>query len=209
MDIPFRELGFEGVPFRSNCLLQPTTDCLVHLTDTPFLCVTLADIEIAHLERISFGLKNFDMVFVFKDFSKAPVHVNTIPMSSLDNVKEWLEYVQSLSMPQFFADRNSSTDIPTSEGPLNLNWGTIMKTVNDDPAEFFREGGWAFLATDSDAEESDASESASEYVGSEVDSASESDSSFDDDEGASDDTGSGGSDEDEDMSDIAEDDDSE
>lgn len=102
------------------------------------------------------------------------------------------------------AKLNSSTDIPTSEGPLNLNWATIMKTVNDDPTEFFREGGWAFLATDSDAEETDASESASEYVGSDADSASDSDSSFDDD--ASDASGSAeASDEDEDMSDIAED----
>ncbi|CCG80577.1 FACT complex subunit spt16 [Taphrina deformans PYCC 5710] len=194
VDIPFRELGFTGVPFRSNCLLQPTTDCLVHLSDTPFLCVTLADIEIAHLERIQFGLKNFDMVLVFKDFAKAPVHINTIPMTSLDNVKEWLD----------------STDIPTSEGPLNLNWGTIMKTVNDDPVDFFREGGWAFLLAESDDDQTDASESASEYIGSDVDSASESDSSFDDDEdGASDDSGSAEvSDEDEDMSDIAEDDES-
>lgn len=31
------------------------------------------------------------MVFVFKDFSKTPIHINTIPMKQLDNVKEWLE----------------------------------------------------------------------------------------------------------------------
>ncbi|ORY78644.1 FACT complex component Spt16 [Protomyces lactucae-debilis] len=178
VDIPFRELGFGGVPFRSNVLLQPTTDCLVHLTDVPFLVVTLSEIEIAHLERIQFGLKNFDMVFVFKDFTKPPVHINTIPMSSLDNVKEWLD----------------STDIVTSEGPLNLNWATIMKTVNDDPSDFFAEGGWAFLANDSDAEDSDQSESGSEFVGSEAgsfsESASDDDSDFDED--ASDDSGSGG-----------------
>ena len=52
MDIPFRNLGFSGVPFRSNVLLQPSTDCLVNLTETPFLVVTLVDIEIAHLERV-------------------------------------------------------------------------------------------------------------------------------------------------------------
>lgn len=85
-----------------------------------------------------------------------------------------------------------------------------MKTVNDDPVDFFREGGWAFLLADSDDEQTDASESASEYIGSEVDSASESDSSFDDDDGASDDSGSAevSGDDDEDMSDIAEDDES-
>ena len=32
-DIPFRELGFYGVPNRSNVLLQPTSGCLVNLTD--------------------------------------------------------------------------------------------------------------------------------------------------------------------------------
>jgi nucleosome binding factor SPN SPT16 subunit len=52
VDIPFRNLGFQGVPFRSNVLLQPSTDCLVSLSETPFLVVTLADIEVAHLERV-------------------------------------------------------------------------------------------------------------------------------------------------------------
>lgn len=70
VDIPFRELGFNGVPFRSNVLLQPTTDTLVFLTEPPFLVLTLAEIEIAHLERVQYGLKNFDMVFVFQDFAR-------------------------------------------------------------------------------------------------------------------------------------------
>jgi nucleosome binding factor SPN SPT16 subunit len=91
LDIPFRELGFQGVPFRSNVLLQPTTECLVHLADPPFLIISLSEVELAHLERVQFGLKNFDMVFVFKDLSRTPVHINTIPMSQLDNVKDWLE----------------------------------------------------------------------------------------------------------------------
>lgn len=75
VDIPFRELGFQGVPFRSSVLLQPTTDCLVHLVEPPFLVVPLVDVEVAHLERIQYGLKNFDLVFVFRDFTKAPVHM--------------------------------------------------------------------------------------------------------------------------------------
>lgn len=44
----------------------------------------------------------------------------------------------------------SSVDIPFSEGPVNLNWAAIMKTVNEDPYEFFREGGWSFLAAKDD-----------------------------------------------------------
>lgn len=92
---------------------MPTTDCLVHLSDPPFLVITLEDIEIAHLERIQYGLRNFDLVVVFKDFTRPPVHINTIPSEDLENVKDWL----------------NSTDIATSEGPVNLNWGAIMKQV--------------------------------------------------------------------------------
>lgn len=134
VDIPFRELGFNGVPFRSNVLLQPTTECLVHLSDQPVLVITLSEVEVVHLERVQFGLKNFDMVFVFKDFSKAPVHINSVPMESLDDVKEWL----------------NSVDLAFSEGPVNLSWPAIMKTIQEDPAGFFKEGGWSFLTGSGD-----------------------------------------------------------
>ena len=79
VDIPFRELSFEGVPFRTNVRLQPTTECLVHLIDPPFLVVTLNEIEIASLERVQFTLKQFYLVLAFKDFTKAPPHINSIP----------------------------------------------------------------------------------------------------------------------------------
>ena len=91
VDMPFRELGFSGVPFRSNVLLLPTTNCLIHLSEYPFTVITLSEVEIVHLERVQFGLKNFDMVFIYNDFKKAPIHVNNIPVVHLDNVKEWLE----------------------------------------------------------------------------------------------------------------------
>lgn len=185
VDIPFRELGFLGVPFRSNVLLQPTTDTLVFLTEPPFLVLTLAEIEVAHLERVQYGLKNFDMVFVFTDFSRAPIHINTIPSGQLDNVKEWLD----------------SVDIPYSEGPVNLNWSAIMKTVNEDAYDFFKEGGWGFLAEkDDEAGSSDDSSEGSEFAASSAEAASsESGSEFGSDDDASADSGSeasGGDDDD-------------
>ncbi|KAF9581674.1 FACT complex subunit spt16 [Lunasporangiospora selenospora] len=157
VDVPFRDLAFNGVPFRTNVLLKPTQDCLVHLSEAPFLVVTLADVEIVHLERVQFGLKNFDMVFAFKDYFQTPIHINTIPMSQLDNVKDWLD----------------SMDIVFFEGPINLNWGPIMKTIQDDPAMFYKEGGWSFLEPDSDAEESNESGSEFEMSGSGYSSSSE------------------------------------
>ncbi|KAH7889938.1 FACT complex subunit SPT16 [Phlebopus sp. FC_14] len=185
MDVPFRELSFEGVPFRTNVRLQPTTECLVHLVDPPFLVVTLNEIEIASLERVQFTLKQFDLVLIFKDFTKTPLHINSIPTAQLDDVKNWLD----------------SVDIPLSESPVNLNWGPIMKTINESPYDFFQQGGWSFLGgagADSDAEEE--SESESEFEADPEDFASEEsgdeESEYDGSD-ASDDSGSGSGYEDE------------
>lgn len=52
VDVPFRDLSFHGVPNRSNVLISPATDALVQLTEQPFTVITLAEIEVAHLERI-------------------------------------------------------------------------------------------------------------------------------------------------------------
>lgn len=130
--------------------LQPTTECLVHLIDPPFLVVTLNEIEIASLERVQFSLRQFDMVLVLKDFTKAPLHINSIPSSQLDDVKNWLEWVFMFLVGYMLIHRGcfrscSSVDIPMSEGPVNLNWGPIMKTINESPYDFFQQGGWSFL----------------------------------------------------------------
>ena len=122
-DAPFRELGYPGVPFRSTVLLQPTSGCLVNLTEWVITCgfirrfiiqisdhnnhdnhffafvthqppfvISLENVELVHFERVQFQLKNFDMVFVFKDYHKKVSMVNAIPMNMLDHVKEWLKY---------------------------------------------------------------------------------------------------------------------
>ncbi|KAJ1849454.1 FACT complex subunit spt16 [Coemansia sp. RSA 2708] len=168
LDKPFRNIAFTGVPARANVLLQPTVECLVHLSDAPFFVLTVADVELVHLERVQFGLKNFDMVFVFRDFKRTPVHVNSVPMKQLDDIKEWLD----------------SVNLAFTEGPVNLNWAQIMKTVVKDPLGFYEDGGWAFLAQDSDAEADESDEEESEFSMSEDElEASESD---DDASGASD-----------------------
>ncbi|KAF2488992.1 SPT16-domain-containing protein [Lophium mytilinum] len=167
VDVPFRELGFNGVPSRSSVLIQPTTDCLVQLTEPPFLCLTLSELEVVHLERVQFGLRNFDMVLVFRDYNRTPAHVNTIPVENLEAVKDWLD----------------SVELPFSEGPLNLNWAQIMKTVVQDPHTFFVDGGWSFLGDESDDEGGEESEPESEFVESEdvegSDESSEDGSDFD------------------------------
>ncbi|KAG8190381.1 hypothetical protein JTE90_022025 [Oedothorax gibbosus] len=138
-DTPFKELGFPGVPYRSTVQLQPTSGCLVNLTDWPPFVITLEEIELVHFERVQFHLKNFDMVFVFKEYHRKVAMVNAIPMNMLDHVKEWL----------------NSCDIRYTEGIQSLNWTKIMKTIVDDPEGFFDSGGWSFLDPDSGDEQGD------------------------------------------------------
>ena len=94
----------------------------------PFV-VSLDELELIHFERVQFQLKNFDMGFIFKNYTKKVILVGSIPMNTLDHVKDWL----------------NSVDIKYTEGVQSLNWTKIMKTILDDPEAFFEDGGWNFL----------------------------------------------------------------
>ena len=148
VEIPFRDLGFNGVPSRQTVLLQPTTECLVYLSEPPYTIVTLNEVEIAYLERVMFGLKNFDLVFIFKDHSLPPVHITAIPMSNLEPVKDWLD----------------SVDVLFAESTVNYNWTNIMKSVVEDPVGFYEMGGWSYLQPDAEnGNDSEEEEMSSEY----------------------------------------------
>ena len=49
-----------------------------------------------------------------------------------------------------FTNHHSSCDIKYTEGIQSLNWGKIMKTINDNPEDFLENGGWSFLEPDSE-----------------------------------------------------------
>ncbi|CAD5190941.1 FACT complex subunit SPT16 [Musa acuminata AAA Group] len=159
-DMPLRELGFHGVPHKSSAFIVPTSTCLVELIETPFLVVTLSEIEIVNLERVGFGQKNFDMAIVFKDFKRDVLRIDSIPSSSVDGIKEWLD----------------TTDLKYYESRLNLNWRPILKTITEDPEKFIEDGGWEFLnmeASDSDSENTEESDQGYEPSDVEPESASD------------------------------------
>ncbi|SCU88361.1 LANO_0D01882g1_1 [Lachancea nothofagi CBS 11611] len=159
LDTTFRELGFQGVPSRSAVFCMPTRDCLVQLVEPPFLVINLSEVEICVFERVQFGLKNIDMVFVYKDFSKPVTHINTVAIEEIELLKSWL----------------TDVDIPYAVSTINLKWSTIMRSMQEDPHQFFLEGGWSFLVAGSDDEASDESEEEiSEYEASDDDLSDES-----------------------------------
>ncbi|OCU01519.1 FACT complex subunit SPT16-like [Xenopus laevis] len=145
-EVPFRDLGFNGAPYRSTCLLQPTSSSLVNTTEWPPFVVTLDEVELVHFERVQFHLKNFDMVIVYKEYGKKVTMINAIPMASLDPIKEWL----------------NSCDLKYTEGVQSLNWTKIMKTIVDDPEGFFEQGGWSFLEPDGEGSDAEVGDSESE-----------------------------------------------
>uniref|UniRef100_A0A7S0S408 FACT complex subunit n=1 Tax=Chlamydomonas leiostraca TaxID=1034604 RepID=A0A7S0S408_9CHLO len=148
-DIPFRELGFPGVPHRSTAFIMPTVNCLVELVEVPFTVVSLNDIEVINLERVGFNLKNFDMAIVFKDFARDVLRIDAIPSKSLDTIKDWL----------------NSVGIKYYESKLNLAWKPILKSIQEDPDGFIEQGGWEFLNMDkSDDEDGEESEQSEDYA---------------------------------------------
>ncbi|XP_042491815.1 FACT complex subunit SPT16-like [Macadamia integrifolia] len=166
-DQPLRELGFHGVPHKAAAFIIPTTSCLVELIETPFLVVTLSEIEIVNLERVGLGQKNFDLTIVFKDFKRDVLRIDSIPSSSLDSIKEWLD----------------TTDLKYYESRLNLNWRPILKTITDDPEKFIEDGGWEFLNMEASDSDSDNTEDTDQgYEPSDVQSESVSDDDNDDSE---------------------------
>ncbi len=130
------------MPYKTSSTVLPTVNCLVDLIETPFLVVTLKEIEVVNLERVGFALKNFDMAIVFKDFTREVHRIDAIDSRNLDTIKEWL----------------NSVNIKYYESKMNLNWKPILKTILDDPQKFVEEGGWDFLDLEKSDEEDEEEE---------------------------------------------------
>lgn len=148
-DIPYRDLEFTGTPFRASVNLVPTVNCLVCLTEMPFFVLTLDEVEMVNFERIKFGLRNFDMVFVMKDYTKPAVTINSIPIDKLETLKDWLLQVE----------------IVYFEGPVNLVWPKVLKTIREMPDfDPWGDEGWrSFLDTTIDDEEDEEEPQEEEY----------------------------------------------
>lgn len=96
----------------------------------------------------------------------------------------------------FFVFVYSSCDIRYTEGIQSLNWAKIMKTITDDPEDFFDNGGWSFLdANDSDEgegdEELDEEDEVYDPSASEFDDNEESESEYSDESISEDDSSDG------------------
>jgi len=126
---PAFDLVLTGVPNKSCTNMYPTESCLVALEDAPAFVIDTGEVEIAHFERVNFSLRNFDVVFVFKDLSREPHRVTTVPREHLDTLQDFLNWKGVLY----------------STGKINLDWKNLMAKVRSNLAGFVESGGWDFL----------------------------------------------------------------
>ena len=186
-DVPYQHFHFQGCPLKSVVKVRPTKYCLIAISEFPFFVIDLKDIEAVHFERVSFGIKNFDMAIIFKDFHTFK-RINSIPRESIDQIKDYLNKI----------------GIIFSEGVVPMNWTATLNQIRTEFQDFLDEGGWKFLQNDEQSgaeEESEEDPEDAAFKSEDEDEESDDDSEFsdeDEDEDSDEFSGSGsGSDEDE------------
>ena len=90
--------------------VRPTKNCLIAISEYPFFVVDIDDIEVVHFERVQFGIKNFDMAIIFKDFTTYK-RINSIPIEHLDDIKSYLDEI----------------GIIYSESIVPMNWTNVLQ----------------------------------------------------------------------------------
>lgn len=126
VEVPYVDKSFYGVPFRESVLIHPTNESLVSLVETPFLVISLSDIEIVNFERVVYGVKTSDMIIVFKDKGKSPVSILSIDTSCISDLKD------------FFDSKN----VVFLETRVNIQWPNLIKTIMVDPLSFYENNAW-------------------------------------------------------------------
>ncbi|KAG0437360.1 FACT complex subunit SPT16 [Dictyocoela muelleri] len=126
-EVPFREQGFYGVPHKERVFLMPTENLIMNIFEFPPTVIPLSEIEIVNFERVSIGVRTFDMVVVFKN--KTFHVIQTIDYEYLEPLKDFL----------------NQKNIVYIETAVNINWSNLLKVVLRDPINFYEQGGWADL----------------------------------------------------------------
>jgi nucleosome binding factor SPN SPT16 subunit len=101
VDIPEESLQFYGCPTKTIVRIRPTKQCLVALSEFPFFVLDTNDIEIVCFERVYFGIKNFDLAIIFKDFHTFK-RIDSIPIEYFEELKSYFD-----SIDVIFAETNA------------------------------------------------------------------------------------------------------
>ena len=134
-DIPIDGLEFYGCPNKSVVKVRPTKYCMIAISEFPFFVIDIDEIEAVHFERVQFGIKNFDMAVIFKDFTTFK-RINSIPIEHLEDIKSYLDEI----------------GIIYSESVVPMNWTNVLQQIREDFEDFLENGAWKFLQDDDEGE---------------------------------------------------------
>jgi len=127
-DIPIDGLDFFGCPHKSVVKVRPTKNCLIAISEFPFFVMDIDDIEAVTFERVHYGIKNFDMAIIFKDFTNFK-RINSIPIENIEVIKDYLDEI----------------GVIYSESITPINWTNVLAHIRDNFVDFLEDGGWRFL----------------------------------------------------------------
>ncbi|CAD7953453.1 unnamed protein product [Amoebophrya sp. A25] len=155
-EYPYQNLKFQGVHHRASVAIMPTVHCFVALQEWPAFCLPYKDIELAVFERFTMDLKEFDLIFILKDYQKPVVKISAIPNR---------EYGERLK--QIFTQNG----LVYYTYEQQMKWTEVMKEAISTirTGEFQTTGCWeTWFGGDADAgaaaeEDSDETDSASEF----------------------------------------------
>ena len=137
VDIPEESLQFFGCPLKTVVRIRPTKECLVALSEFPFFVLDVNDIEIVCFERVFFGIKNFDCVIVFKDFTTFK-RIDSIPIEYLEELKSYFD----------------SIDVIYAESAMPLKWKEVLQSMRENFEDNLEAGVWGDLVLESSDQES-------------------------------------------------------
>ena len=92
VDIPMDDLSFTGCPQKQVVKIRPTKECLIALSEFPFFVLDVNDIEVVHFERMYYGMKNFDLAVIKKDFTTC-LRINSIPTEYTEELKSYFNEI--------------------------------------------------------------------------------------------------------------------
>ena len=128
VDIPMDDLSFFGCPQKQVVKIRPTRDCLIAISEFPFFVMDVNDIECVVFERVLFGIKNFDMAFIFKDFTTFK-RINSVPIENIEEIKSYFDEI----------------DVIYAESEAPFNWSVLLSHIRDNFEDWLEEGAWGFL----------------------------------------------------------------
>jgi len=113
----------------------------VALSEFPFFVLDVNDIEVVQFERMYYGMKNFDLAVIKKDFTTC-LRINSIPTEYTEELKDYFDGINIIYL----------------ESMAPLKWDLVLAQIREDFEGWLNDGAWLQLVEDEEEGEQEESE---------------------------------------------------